>query len=697
MTTGFATDLPSRKHGQQEDGQMQTIERLGQRRWRRALVTCWIVCLPLLAVLAWANRSIPVDVWAPGDLTLGLSLGLSGLLITGRLPGNVVGWFLLLGGATQALVGVLDETVVRGAWTPTGSPSALLWDWLAWISAVISPIGLITLPLVLLHFPDGRLPGPRWRLTRTATYAAGAASMTLNAFAPGTVSPALPSVRNPAGIRGLPVGALYPVVMIATALLILAGLASLVVRWRRSEPEVRQQLRLVVVSAVLLALAAALEITTLLPVSLSPVAAMIFVASVGFAVLRHHLWDTEVVLNVSLVYAVLTLLITGVFVGSVVLTGVLVDGRPLWWPGIVGLGASLLVAVPLHHQVQLVVDRLLYGRGHDPHRVLASLGRRTTAGLDAPTVLQDLVDEIAATYLRLNYVCLTTELGSAQTGTPGAEALTLPIRFQGERIGNLRVSPRQGAGVPANVLSSLEVVVDQIGPVLHSLGVTLAVGRLRQEVTTAREEERRRLRRDIHDGVGPALAAVALQIEGAAALVDRRPQEAKQTLQRLTGEVGEVLNDVRRIVHDLAPPVLEALGLEGALRHQAAAFCTVATAEHDALTVTVEITDPMTDLPAGIELATYRIVCEALTNVTKHAQARSCRVTCATEADQVRLRIDDDGVGFGPGSYGVGTLSMIERATAVGGSCRLLPSPLGGLRVEVYLPVGHLAGNAVRP
>ncbi|MFC6706194.1 sensor histidine kinase [Flexivirga alba] len=196
--------------------------------------------------------------------------------------------------------------------------------------------------------------------------------------------------------------------------------------------------------------------------------------------------------------------------------------------------------------------------------------------------------------------------------------------------------------------------------------------------------------------MGPALAAVALQVEGAAAMVDNQPDLAKDVLQRLGHEVTGVLDDVRRIVHDLVPPVLDALGLEGALRQQAAAFSSAASDGSTGLEVTVLTREPLGELPAGVELTAYRIGCEALTNVTKHADARRCTISLALRGERLLLTVDDDGVGLHAGTYGVGTLSMIERATAIGGTCRLETSPWGGVRVAAGLPVAPSATPASR-
>ncbi|MFC6706195.1 hypothetical protein [Flexivirga alba] len=414
---------------------------------RHVLISCWLGSVVLLGVLHWANREIPVDTWAPGNLSLGFALGLVGVLVTGRLPANLLGWIFLIGGTAQAASGMLREVVVRGAW-PHGSP-VLLWEWIAWVSQVIQPVTLMTLPLVLLHFPDGQLPSERWRFVRKGIFIAGGGMVLLSAVAPGAFTEDLRAIRNPIGLPWPQVQAAFPVIIAMIAVLIIASLVSLIVRWRHSDRDTRRRLSLVVITGGVLAAEVIGEITGYLSGVLAPIVILLFISSIGFAVLRHHLWDLDVVISVSLVYGLLTALAAGLFVAAVAITGFFVDGRPVLWPTIVALGAVLVTVVPLRHAVQSVVDRLLYGRRRDHRRMLSSVGRRAAMDQRADLVLQDIVEEIAATYLRLDHVAVRTDVGTASTGLRRSEPTSIPIRFQGEQIGTLEVSPRQGSSSPA--------------------------------------------------------------------------------------------------------------------------------------------------------------------------------------------------------------------------------------------------------
>lgn len=213
---------------------------------------------------------------------------------------------------------------------------------------------------------------------------------------------------------------------------------------------------------------------------------------------------------------------------------------------------------------------------------------------------------------------------------------------------------------------------------------------------TAREAERRRVRRDLHDGLGPALAATRMKLDGALLLIDRNPERAKAILTKLADEVAGTVDDVRRLVDDLQPSVLAEIGLVAAVTEQARAF-TGPVESGGALTVEVQAPAHLHGLAPGVELAAYRIACEALANVARHAHASRCRVTLGG-GDDLRLRVDDNGVGIGSDArVGLGTISMEERAAELGGTCRIGASPLGGTQVAVSIPSRPVPAHGSNP
>jgi signal transduction histidine kinase len=203
-------------------------------------------------------------------------------------------------------------------------------------------------------------------------------------------------------------------------------------------------------------------------------------------------------------------------------------------------------------------------------------------------------------------------------------------------------------------------------------------------LVTTREEERRRLRRDLHDGLGPTLASLAQRLDTARILVPRDPNAAVALLGDLTAQVKTTITDIRRLVYALRPPALDELGLVSALREHAAHYN-----ESNGLSISMEAPERLPPLPAAVEVAAYRIVLEALTNVARHAHARTCHIHLELrEAQVLYLEVTDDGGGL-PKDYhaGVGLTSMRERAMELGGECRIEPGPTHGIRVVARLPL----------
>jgi signal transduction histidine kinase len=204
----------------------------------------------------------------------------------------------------------------------------------------------------------------------------------------------------------------------------------------------------------------------------------------------------------------------------------------------------------------------------------------------------------------------------------------------------------------------------------------------------AREEERRRIRRDLHDGLGPALSGVVFRIESALLLVDRDPEAARVQLRETSAEVQEVVADVRRLVHDLRPPALDDRGLVGALTQ---------LAEQQPFEATVQSVG-FTTLPAAVEVAAYRIAAEALTNAARHASARTATIRLAMADGTLEVEVADDGRGIAPDRQaGVGLVSLRERAEELGGRSEVTCPPEGGTVVRAWLPLRHDATSEKEP
>ena len=231
----------------------------------------------------------------------------------------------------------------------------------------------------------------------------------------------------------------------------------------------------------------------------------------------------------------------------------------------------------------------------------------------------------------------------------------------------------------------LEDLARQAGVAVHAARLTADLRRSRERLVTAREEERRRLRRDLHDGLGPRLAAQTLKVGAARSLYPGDPTAADELLTELEADMDATLNEVRRLVHNLRPPALDQLGLIGALRDVAERY--EPGPATGGLSISIRAPEELPSLPAAVEVAAYRIVQEALTNVVRHAHAGSCEIRLSV-GDELELEITDDGVGL-PADHrsGVGLSSMAERAVELGGTCIVEPSSLGGTRVLARLPL----------
>ena len=236
-------------------------------------------------------------------------------------------------------------------------------------------------------------------------------------------------------------------------------------------------------------------------------------------------------------------------------------------------------------------------------------------------------------------------------------------------------------------LELLATVADQAASVVENVVLSGQLMRSRERIVAAREEERRRLRRDLHDGLGPQLTGVGLGLDLIAETAGADSPGVSAQAQRLRREVSDALADVRRLVEGLRPPRLDDVGLVGAI-------CELAgNAERSGVRVEVRASEDFPGLPAAVEVAAYRIVAEALTKVVRHSHARRCSVELTAGAN-LRLAVEDDGVGIAEavGSVvpavrvGTGTFSMVERAEELGGTCRIGPSSAGGVRVEAMLP-----------
>jgi signal transduction histidine kinase len=346
------------------------------------------------------------------------------------------------------------------------------------------------------------------------------------------------------------------------------------------------------------------------------------------------------------------------------------------------------------------VNRLMYGERDDPYSVLSRLGSRleSTPAHDAmlPAVTKTVQEALKLPYVAVQLRREDRFETAAAAGNPVDGALRLPLVYGGETVGRLVVGPRAGEeGFADAELRLLEDLAHQIGASAHAtlltdeaLRLSADLQRSRERLVEAREEERRRLRRDLHDGLGPQLSSQALTIDAVRKLMRHDPDAAEELLLDLKADAQDAVTDIRRLVYGLRPPALDDLGLLGALGENAAQYSA------KGLSVSVEAPERLPPLSAAVEVACYRIAQEALTNVVRHAEASTCTVYLAIdEASVLQLEVRDDGRGIphlqenSSVRTGVGLTSMRERASELGGSLLVEPLPEGGTRVCARLPL----------
>lgn len=612
------------------------------------------------------------------------SFAVLGVTMLHRRPGNLIGRLFVAIGLSSAV------TVMAASYDRHG--------WPAWIEQWSMPVSVGLLPFVVLVFPDGRLPSARWRPVRWAAGLGLVVTVIGLAWATRVAPGSLLDLSAP-----VPTSAesAFQVALAGLALLAVAALAavgSLVVRWRRAGGEVRLQVKALACGAVPLAVGVPLDFFFGLPMLWLTLGAAL-PAAVAAAVLRYRLYDIDLILNRSLVYSALTLLVVGAYVAVVAvvapLLGAVDDGAsPIFASAVVAL-----VFQPARAQLQRGINHLLYGHRDDPYHVLSRLRMRLEQVVDPVSTLPEVTHGITEA-LRVPYAAIElADAGAAAStgadtpstrpvashGRPDIAPEAFPMTYQRQVVGRLLVSPRSAASPFTRAERQLlRDLAAQAGMAAYNVRLTTALRRSRERLVRSREEERRRLRRELHDGLGPALAGMMMQVGAAhAVLTGTPPGDIRPILGGLERQLQLCVGEVRRLVDDLRPAVLDELGLIGALRSRAEAF---AAPGGSGPQITV-LAGPLGELPAAVEVAAYRIATEAMTNAVRHASARRCDIVVTADS-VLTLEITDDGTGLPERvDPGVGLSSMRERAEELGGSFTVADRAGGGTRAYARIPL----------
>ena len=421
--------------------------------------------------------------------------------------------------------------------------------------------------------------------------------------------------------------------------------------------------------------------------SLVMLSTLVLPATIFIAILRHGLWDIDLILNRTLVYGGLTAGIIALYALVVGGLGALFQTRGNLLLTLLATGLIAVLFQPARERLQRAVNRLMFGERDAPYAVLSRLGRQ----LQETAMPEQGLAAVAVSItqgLKLPYAAIEVETTDgeyrpvAADGRRPARLEAWPLRYQGQVIGRLLVAPRSpGEAFTGRETQLLADIASQAGAAAYAARLTAALQRSRERLVLAREEERRRIRRDLHDELGPALASQTFKLDAAIDLLDSDPAAAGALLQTLKQRNQALVGDIRRLVHELRPPALDELGLRGALSaHFGQALAPV-------VTVTAA-PDPLPPLPAAVEVAAYRIALEAVNNVLRHAQARACAVALVTGDAELTLTVTDDGVGLPAApARGIGLRSMQERAEEVGGTLAVDSPTDGGVQVTARLPL----------
>ncbi len=641
------------------------------------------------ARVGWTTDRLVTPSW-PSLLVTIVSYGVAGAVLIDRRPDLPFGWLLSATAASQVLFAASALPAIAAA--RHGSDSALVGWGLAAGTLGFLPVAIHG--IVYVRFPTGQ-PVSRHGRALEALIIAGTVLVLLGGLFGSdlgdTAPPWTDGISHPL-TGGTVIGTIADAVTLAAPLVVLAGLVAglgLVVRFRQAEGIARQQLKWLTV-AVIVNLA-------LFPFGVAEVSwlgvidildSLLFVATLAIPVLLYRLWSIDTIVRRSLVYGAVSALLVAVYLGVAALGASLVSRQA--GTAVAAIVIALAFA-PLGSRVQRLVDRVAYGDRSDPYRTISALDRRLAEVAEPGQLLPAMVATLA-TSLRLPYVAIESAHSSiplAAHGTIAGHLERWPLLHEGIVEGFLIATPRRGEeSFDQRDRRLLEDVARHAGVAVHAEALTADLVESRQRLVTAREEERRRIRRDLHDGLGPVLTAVGLNIDAARSRLASDTAATDQHLRDAREATRQALDDIRRIVYGLRPPALDNLGLVGALELHLGRL----TPGHCCVVVDAET---LPCLPAAVEVAAYRIAVEAVTNTIRHTAASTCTVRLATEGDTLLVDVRDNGGSTDPWTPSVGILSMREQARNLGGDLASGPDHSGGkVTARFPLPAGQLSNGA---
>jgi signal transduction histidine kinase len=700
-------------------------------RWLRVSAGLWAgtvlaaVATVAMTVVAWGNLTANDGFSELSGAVAAVTYATLGALIVRRAD-NLIGWIMMGVGAGLAFLGVASAYAVIGALTyPSAVPAPKLVGLLAECSFVPCTF---TIAFMFLLFPSGKLPSRRWRPLAAAGLVLAGLTLSGLAVRPRLVQIPAPggtslTFQNPLGVAGLwpvlrvaLVGTLSGMTVVFVAFLA-ASIVSLVVRYRAGDPLQRQQIKWLAMTALMLAvflviallgIAAGQTWVTNAAYQVVPIVVFFGIpAVVTVAILRHRLFDIDVIISRAVVYGLLSAAFTGVYAGIVLGIGTFAGHRG---GPVLTVAAAVCIALlfqPLRHRFRQFANRLVYGERATPYQVLSDFAGDMAGQLGYGEALDKMVSLLAGATGATRagaWIRIGTELRPAATWPPGspppapvtlsghpglppldAASRALPVRHGDELLGAL--SLRKPANEPLTTTEDqlLQHLASQAGLVLRNVQLTAELQATIDELTASRrrlietqDAERRKIERNLHDGAQQQLIAATIQLSLLEQTTDD-PGHFRQLAAQLKNALRAALDDLRDLARGIYPPLLADQGLAAALHAQA---------RKTPLPVTIE-TSNLGRYPPDTETTIYFCTLEALQNITKYAHATHATIHLTSTSTSLHFTITDNGTGFDTTTphHGTGLQGMTDRLTAHGGTLTIHSQPGHGTTLTGHLPL----------
>ena len=653
-----------------------------------------------VALIIWLALQ-PHQFYPPLSLLMPATFTVMGSLIVTRQPRNLIGWIVLLSGPLAAIGFATDGWAVRSFARAAGPLP--LGTFAAWTANLIlgSHLLFLVIGLLFLLFPDGRLPSPRWRWLLwygAFVYGVLAVSAALWSADATKIFPhrILPSLL-PGQAAALTVASPFLAIQLTV---VAACVTALIVRFRRSAGDERQQLKWFVYTVPVIFAGVVISIFVIVGNGRYSFALFALIPiPIAVAVLKYRLYDLDLVISKTIVFGTLAIFITAIYAGTVAGIGALVGQRGSLALAAVAAAVIAVAFQPLRQWLQHLANRVVYGRRATPYEVLADFSGRMADAYATEEVPRQMAQVLAqgtgaqraevwlaigadlhraAAWPQVTAEPAAVPAAEGQPSVPGMDRV-VRVLHQGHLLGALAV--RMPPGSPVNAVQDrlIRDLAGQAGLVLRNARLISELRASRQRLVAAQDSERRRIERNLHDGAQQQLVALALKLRLTDSLIDDDPGQAHAALRELQAHAGEASRDLRELAHGIYPPLLADRGLPDALEAQA---------RRSAVPVVVQ-PQGIGRYPQEVEAAVYFCCLEALQNVAKYSGAASARLCLSAAGPRLSFKVTDDGRGFDPAAtaYGTGLQGMTDRLEALGGSVEIRSRPGEGTTVAGCIPV----------